>query len=88
MPNFAPPHLMGAPGMWPQPTPMPHMQMQMPSMMNPQMQMQMQMPQPPMAKPPALPTAPSKTNWVPLIIGVNVFVVIVLILILIFALRK
>lgn len=79
-PAFGQPPAMNPPGMWPVP-PLP--QAQMPSMQYPQMP-QPQMPQPQMPQP----SAPPKTNWLPLIIGVNIFVLIVVILIVIFALRK
>ena len=95
LPNYGQPPGMNAPGMWPVQPPMPHMQA--PSLQYPQMQMQqpqmphMQMPQPQMPQPPMaqLPSgAPPKTNWMPVIIAVNIFVVIVVLLILVFALRK
>ena len=74
-PNLAP-HAMSIPG-----TP-PQMQMPYPQIPQPQM------PQPPMPQSPAAPAAPAKVNWMPLIIGLNVFFLIVVLLIVIFALRK
>jgi len=79
-PNFGQPPAMNQP-MWPAPPPMP--QAQLPPVQYPPMQYP-PMPQPPMAQP----SAPAKTNWLPLIIGVNIFVLIVVILIVVFALRK
>jgi hypothetical protein len=47
-----------------------------------------QMPQAPAARPPASPAAPAMINWMPVIIGVPVFLLIIAILILIFVLRR
>jgi len=76
-PTFGQPPAINPPGMWPVPP-----QPQMPSMQYPQMPQPLPQPQVPR------PSAPPKTNWLPLIIGVNIFVLIVVILIVIFALRK